>query len=62
MEYGEIWYVGTSYNKWDELVYCFSEEEIDLPDDYDGNASQIFFGGPIYTQFDIDNGTVAFAD
>lgn len=63
MEYGDIWYVGTSFNKWDELVYCFSEKEIALPDDYDGNASQLLnFGGPIYTEFEIEDGCVALAD
>ena len=58
-EYDRIWYVGTSYNKYDELVYCFSEEEIELPDDYDGNASMLSFGGPIYTESEIDHGCIA---
>jgi hypothetical protein len=51
--------VGTSYNKYDELVYCFSEEEIELPDDYDGNASMLSFGSPVYTESEIDHGCIA---
>ena len=58
-EYDRIWYAGTSYNKYDELVYCFSEKEIELPDDYDGNASMLSFGGPIYTESEIDHGCIA---
>lgn len=61
-EYGTIWYVGTSYNKYDELVYCFSEKEIELPDDFDGNANSIMYSGPIYTEDEINNGCVAMTE
>ena len=60
-EYGDIWYVGESYNKYDEKVYCFSEREIELPEDYDGNAANLFFSGPCYTDSEIDQGNVAMA-
>lgn len=60
-EYGEIWYVGTSYNKYGELIHCFSDKEIEFPEGYDGNADNISFGGPVYTETEIDDGNVALA-
>lgn len=61
-EYGTIWYVGTSHNKYDELIHCFSEREIDLPDDFDGDADAIMFGGPVYTEDEIYSGNVAMCE
>lgn len=60
-EYGDIWYVGTSYNKYGDVVYCFSETEVEIPDGYDGNASNLWFSGPLFDEAEIAAGNVALA-
>ena len=59
MEYEDMWYIGKTYNKWGEECYAFSDKEIELPENYDGNAANLFWGGMILTESEIANGTVA---
>lgn len=59
-EYGEVFYAGETRNKYGDIVYLFSEDE--LPEDYDGEPDNWNIGGSLYTFEDLENGCICEAD